>query len=185
MLLFPFLKQKQNQPLIWSILSQIPVWGWIFVFITYFPQQTHSALSVLATFWDHWPRQLFTSRGRVTKVSTCYFNFSVNFIKQICVWICLEMDRWLKSGSLKCKTNNTLSGSSVVENISNADKFPSHKKSHKYCDSYWQMGSSILNKDGEDRSQCCLCFNVMLSNESMKLSKFRCHLETKHNDIFS
>jgi hypothetical protein len=43
------------------------------------------------------------------------------------------------------------------------------------------MGFSVLNKDGEDRPQCVLCCEV-LSNESMKPLKFRCHLEAKHGE---
>lgn len=91
------------------------------------------------------------------------------------------MDRWLKSGSLKRKTDDTSSGSSVVEKISNAENVPSKKKSRQYCDSYLQMGFSVLNKDGEDRPQCVLCCEV-LSNECMKPSKLRRHFETKHNE---
>jgi hypothetical protein len=43
------------------------------------------------------------------------------------------------------------------------------------------MGFSVLNKDSEDRPRCVLCCEVLL-NESMKPSKLRRHLETKHDE---
>jgi hypothetical protein len=74
------------------------------------------------------------------------------------------MERWLKYGSLKRKTDDNRSGSSVVKNGTSADKVPSLKKSRKYCPSYFKMGFSVLNKDSEDRPQCVFCGEV-LSNE--------------------
>jgi hypothetical protein len=71
------------------------------------------------------------------------------------------MDGWLKCRSLKRKTHDNPSESSVVENSASADEVPSLKKSSKYCPSYLQMGFSVLNKDGEDRPQCSLLRSVI------------------------
>jgi hypothetical protein len=91
------------------------------------------------------------------------------------------MDRWLKCGSLKRKTDDNPSRFSVDENFTSEDKVHSLKKSRKYCPSYLQMGLSVLNKDSEARPQCVLCPEVLV-NESMKPSKLRRHLETKNGE---
>ena len=68
--------------------------------------------------------------------------------------ILFVLDRWLKCGSLKRKTDNNPSASSVIEISADADKFLSIKKLYKYYPSYLQMGFSILNKDGITLDEC-------------------------------
>ena len=54
-------------------------------------------------------------------------------------------------------------------------------KKRKYSEEYLKFGfTSIVNNDTE-KPQCVLC-NVVLSAESLKPSKLKRHLETKHSN---
>ena len=50
----------------------------------------------------------------------------------------------------------------------------------KYLKDYLKLGFTILMHNGIAKPQCALC-RVVLSAESMKLSKFKCHLKTKQH----
>ena len=49
-----------------------------------------------------------------------------------------------------------------------------------FLDEFIEFGFTSLLSDGVELSQCVLC-NVVLSAESMKPSKLKRHLETKHS----
>ena len=53
------------------------------------------------------------------------------------------------------------------------------EKKRKLLDEYIKFGFTSLLSDGVEKSQCVFC-NVVLSAESMKPSKLKRHLETKH-----
>lgn len=54
----------------------------------------------------------------------------------------------------------------------------------KYDDSYIQFGFVAMNDGGVPKPQCVICGDV-LANESMKPSKLKRHLNTKHKEISS
>ena len=53
-------------------------------------------------------------------------------------------------------------------------------KKRKYNDSYIEYGFSYINTAGEEKPQCVICYEV-LSNCSMKPSKLKLHLQTRHS----
>ena len=52
-------------------------------------------------------------------------------------------------------------------------------KSRKYSESYLKMGCTSVLDDGKEKPQCVLCYTVF-SNEAMKPSKLKRHLQQKH-----
>ena len=54
------------------------------------------------------------------------------------------------------------------------------KKKRKYNDSYVEYGFTYINNAGEEKSQCVICYKD-LSNNSMKPSKLKPHLQTRHS----
>ena len=54
-------------------------------------------------------------------------------------------------------------------------------KKRSYSDSFLKYGFISIVSDGIEKPQCVLCMKV-LSPESMKPSKLKRHLETKHTD---
>ena len=52
-------------------------------------------------------------------------------------------------------------------------------KSRKYSESYLKMGFTSVLDDGKEKPQCVLYYTV-LSNEAMKPSKLKRHLQQKH-----
>ena len=49
----------------------------------------------------------------------------------------------------------------------------------KYMDSFIEYGFTIVRNSGIEKPQCVICCD-MLSGESMKPSKLKRHLETRH-----
>ena len=54
-------------------------------------------------------------------------------------------------------------------------------KKRKYLEEYLKFGFTSIVSNGTEKPQCVLC-NVVLSAESMKPSKLKRHLETKHSN---
>ena len=52
-------------------------------------------------------------------------------------------------------------------------------KYRKYLENYFKMGFTSVSDDDKEKSQCVLCYAV-LSNEAMKPSKLKRHLQQKH-----
>ena len=52
-------------------------------------------------------------------------------------------------------------------------------KPRKYNNVYIKFGFTSINENGMTKPQCVLC-NGVLSVKAMKLSKLKCHLNTKH-----
>ena len=52
-------------------------------------------------------------------------------------------------------------------------------KKMRYDDSYLKLGFTVIKSSGEDKPQCVLCSEVLAST-SLKPSKLKRHLETKH-----
>ena len=52
-------------------------------------------------------------------------------------------------------------------------------KSRKFSESYLKMGFTSVLDNGKEKPQCVLCCSV-LSNEAMKPSKLKRHLQQKH-----
>ncbi|XP_068227883.1 protein FAM200C-like [Palaemon carinicauda] len=58
--------------------------------------------------------------------------------------------------------------------------FESTAKRRRYSESYFNIGfTTVLANDGIEKPQCVLCYTI-LSAESLKPSKLKRHLETKH-----
>lgn len=57
-------------------------------------------------------------------------------------------------------------------------------KKRKYFEEYLKFGFTSIVSNGIEKPQCVLC-NVVLSAESMKPSKLKRHLETKHSNHIS
>ena len=55
-------------------------------------------------------------------------------------------------------------------------------KRRRYLDSFLWFGFVSIVSDGLKKTQCVLCMKV-ISSESMKPSKLKRHLETKHTDF--
>lgn len=55
------------------------------------------------------------------------------------------------------------------------------EKKRKYSEDYLKFGFTTLMSNGIEKPQCVLC-NVVLSAESLKPSKLKRHLETKHSE---
>ena len=53
------------------------------------------------------------------------------------------------------------------------------EKKRKYIEEYINLGFTSLLNDGAEKPQCVLC-HVVLSAESLKLSKLKRHVEAKH-----
>jgi len=53
------------------------------------------------------------------------------------------------------------------------------KKERKYQDQYIQFGFTFIEEKGKHRPKCVICLEI-LASESMKPSKLKRHLETKH-----
>ncbi|XP_023216822.1 zinc finger BED domain-containing protein 5-like, partial [Centruroides sculpturatus] len=58
---------------------------------------------------------------------------------------------------------------------------PEMEKKRKYSEEYLKFGFTNLTSNGIEKPQCVLC-KVVLSHESMKPSKLKRHLETKHSE---
>ena len=57
-------------------------------------------------------------------------------------------------------------------------------KKRKYSEEYLKFGFTSIVSNGTEKPQCVLC-NVVLSAESLKPSKLKRHLETKHSNHVS
>ena len=55
------------------------------------------------------------------------------------------------------------------------------EKKRKYSENYLKLGFSTVISNGIEKPQCVLC-NAVLSAQSMKPSKLKRHLETKHSE---
>lgn len=55
-------------------------------------------------------------------------------------------------------------------------------KTRKYDEAYLNFGFTSIAVSGEIRPQCVVCA-VTLANDSLKPTKLRRHLETKHGDV--
>ncbi|KAJ1137675.1 hypothetical protein NDU88_004073 [Pleurodeles waltl] len=86
------------------------------------------------------------------------------------------MDRWLKP---KWKaTEDIIDGPSCSKQ---SDLSQKKTKCRKYDVEYLSMGFTCSGSEHEQQPQCVLCYEI-LSNEAMKPSKLRRHLETKHRE---
>jgi hypothetical protein len=107
----------------------------------------------------------------------------------------LIMEKWLRSGTLKRKANDTGDANPScdmrVAKASKCDRSTikveeasrsKEKYSRKYDSSYLELGFTWCGDDSEQKAQCVLCYEV-LSNERMKPAKLRRHLENKHCDV--
>jgi hypothetical protein len=57
------------------------------------------------------------------------------------------------------------------------------KRKNTVGNSYLEFGFAWCGDESERKSQCVLCYEVVLSNECMKHAKLRRHLESKHYDL--
>jgi len=103
------------------------------------------------------------------------------------------MENWLKSGScVKRKLQSTDEGELNRPSTSNDAKVPpvfsnvkkGKKMFRKYCPEYLQYGFTFIGTEEEPIPQCVLCFET-LANESMKPSKLRRHISTKHPETLN
>ena len=75
----------------------------------------------------------------------------------------------------------------LIENMLNMiysnHRFESMAKRIRYSESYPNIGfTTVLANDGIEKPRCVLC-HAVLSAESMKPSKLKRHLETKHPEL--
>uniref|UniRef100_A0A0K0EJ23 DUF4371 domain-containing protein n=1 Tax=Strongyloides stercoralis TaxID=6248 RepID=A0A0K0EJ23_STRER len=87
------------------------------------------------------------------------------------------MDKWLnlnKNGNDADDnaTNSSQEGQSIGKQASNVRK-------RKYDESFLQFGFTFQNCKGNEQTLCLIC-NELLASESMKPSKLKRHLESKH-----
>ncbi|KAJ1137472.1 hypothetical protein NDU88_003870 [Pleurodeles waltl] len=86
------------------------------------------------------------------------------------------MDRWLKPK--RKATEDIIDGPSCSKQ---SDLSQKKTKCRKYDVEYLSMGFTCSGSEHEQQPQCVLCYEI-LSNEAMKPSKLRRHLETKHKE---
>jgi hypothetical protein len=86
------------------------------------------------------------------------------------------MDRWLK-----LKRKNTEDVNEGASRSKQSDFIQKMTKFCKYNVEYLSMGFTYAGSEHEQQPQCMLCYEL-LSNEAMKPSKLRRHLESKHKE---
>jgi hypothetical protein len=84
------------------------------------------------------------------------------------------MDRWLK-----LKRKNTEDVNEGASCSKQSDLIQKMTKCSKYDVEYLFMGITCAGSEHEQQPQYVLCYEL-LSNEAMKPSKLRIHLESKH-----
>ena len=96
------------------------------------------------------------------------------------------MDRWLKTGSLKCASHSNSDATECVPETSTANQktVEQVQKRRKYDNKYLELGFTVQNVGYDEKPQCVLCGDV-LSNECMKPSKLKRHLQTMHSSVHS
>ena len=82
------------------------------------------------------------------------------------------MERWL---------NLKRENSDVDDEKTSCMKKEKSTKLRKYDSNYLSMGFTCNGSEEEPKPQCVICFEV-LSNEALKPSKLKRHLETKHKE---
>ena len=99
------------------------------------------------------------------------------------------MDKWLKRSQQNASAENVKSADEVeqMSNISNtkhsSDKSASvstSRRKRKYNQTFVQYGFTFITENYEQRPMCLLC-NEVLANESLKPTKLKRHLDTKHD----
>ena len=99
------------------------------------------------------------------------------------------MDKWLKRSQQKASAENVESADEVeqMSNISNtkhsSDKSASDstsRRKRKYNQTFIQCGFTFIMENNEQRPLWLLC-NEVLANESLKPTKLKRHLDTKHD----
>jgi hypothetical protein len=95
-----------------------------------------------------------------------------------CIIAELEID-------IKNYTKVYINMTSQIKDIEESSSFFSEinimEKKRKYSENYLKFGFSTVINKGLEKPQCVLC-NAVLSAESMKPSKLKRHLETKHSE---
>jgi hypothetical protein len=95
-----------------------------------------------------------------------------------CIIAELEID-------IKNYTKVYINMTSQIKDIEESSSFFSEinimEKKRKYSENYLKFGFSTVINKGIEKPQCVLC-NAVLSAESMKPSKLKRHLETKHSE---
>jgi hypothetical protein len=86
------------------------------------------------------------------------------------------MDCWLKLN--RKNTEDINDGASCSKQ---SDLIQKMTKSRKYDVEYLSMGFTCAGSEHKQLPQCVLCYEL-LSNEAMKPSKLRRHLESKHKE---
>jgi hypothetical protein len=86
---------------------------------------------------------------------------------------------------IKNYTKVYINMTSQIKDIEESSSFFSEinimEKKRKYSENYLKFGFSTVINKGIEKPQCVLC-NAVLSAESMKPSKLKRHLETKHSE---
>ena len=99
------------------------------------------------------------------------------------------MDKWLKRSQQNASAENVESADEVqqMSNIGNtkhsSDKSASvstSRRKRKYNQTFIQYGFTFITENDEQRPLCLLC-NEVLANESLKPTKLKRHLDTKHD----
>ena len=99
------------------------------------------------------------------------------------------MDKWLKRSQQNASAENVESADEVeqMSNIGNAkhssDKSASvstSRRKRKYNQTFVQYGFTFITENDKQRPLCLLC-NEVLANESLKPTKLKRHLDTKHD----
>jgi hypothetical protein len=94
------------------------------------------------------------------------------------LWVS-KKGRWIAGLSLSEKnTEDVNEGASCSKQ---SDLIQKMTKYRKYDVQYLSMGFTCAGSEHEQQPQCVLCYEL-LSNEAMKPSKLRRHLESKHKE---
>ncbi|XP_076145687.1 zinc finger BED domain-containing protein 5-like [Alosa pseudoharengus] len=102
------------------------------------------------------------------------------------------MDRWLKTGSVKRKAEETSNVSdevniesqgrpSLQQDLAQHSGTSCAKVKRKYHSDYIKFGFFWTGDAEDPKPHCVLCYDI-LANEAMKPAKLKRHLETKHKD---
>jgi len=95
------------------------------------------------------------------------------------------MERWLKTGALKRdRPSISVAVADSAEDGTQEEILvtPKASKLRHYNDEYLKIGFTVIDGSAsEPLPQCVVCYET-LSNEAMKPSKLRRHLETKHEE---
>ena len=84
------------------------------------------------------------------------------------------MDKWLKLSKGHDADDHATKSSQA-----RLSKQASNGQKRKYDESFIQFGFTFKNCNGYEKPLCLIC-NKLLATESMKLSKLKRHLESKH-----